>query len=155
MKRVLFSIALFVLCVSGWGVVLADTFCPHKEARRSQQKVKPIVTQKRHASCHETQNGDASGTAALRIENEDTASFTGNKGPCSYCITDQESSTNFFTLALGTALTRRGDSTPVILPRGFDRHIASPFSPLIHARQHAPPGRRTLQRHVLLNVFLI
>lgn len=155
MKRVSLCIAFLVLFVSGWGVVLADTLCPHKQARRTQQKAESIVKQDRHASCHDTQKSDATNTTVLGSEGEESASFTGNKGPCSYCITKPESPTNFFMLAPGAELTRRGAATPVMLPPAFNRHIAIPFAPPIQARQHAPPGRHTLQRHVLLNVFLI
>lgn len=160
MKRILLICVTVVLFVSGWGVVLADTLCPHKQASRALAKAEPVVTRVQGSSCHEEmgqggmETADAPSEAEPHASDEQTTSFTGHTGLCTHCFSTPETQTNLLVLARGTELTKRDAGTPVALPSSFLSTHADLFAPPVQARQHAPPGRLS-RRHLLLSVFLI
>jgi hypothetical protein len=156
MKRVLLILIISLLFVSGWGIVLADTLCPHKQARRAHQGVEPVVKHERGSSCHAEMARDeveANETPAAE-EEEQRASFEGQTGPCTHCITNPETPTNLFAFARATELSKRDARAAVLPPSSFLSPFATSFAPPVQARQHAPPGTLS-RRHLLLSVFLI
>ena len=160
MKRVLLILIISVLFVGGWGVVLADTLCPHKQASRAQKKAEPVVTHGQGSSCHAEMAMDDMEPAAAPTDNEPSAedeqraSFSGHTGLCTHCFSRTETPANLFVFARGTELSKRDAGVPVALPASFSSPFASLFAPPIQARQHAPPGTLS-RRHLLLSVFLI
>lgn len=160
MKRVLLILIISVLFVSGWGVVFADTLCPHKQASRAQAKAEPVVTHGQGSTCHEemamdgVESADASSADEPSVKDKQSVSFTGHTGLCTHCIGKPETQTNLLVLARGTELTKRDAVTPIALPFSFLSPSASLFAPPVHARQHAPPGSLS-RRHLLFSVFLI
>lgn len=156
MKRVLLILIISLLFVSGWGTVLADTICPHKQARRAHERVEPIAQHREGSSCHEEMASDeaeATKTTA-DAEDEQRASLEGQTGPCTHCITNPETPANLLVFTRGAEISKRDAGVPALLPSGYLSPFAASFAPPVQARQHAPPGTLS-RRHLLLNVFLI
>ena len=156
MKRVLLILIISLLFVSGCGAVLADTLCPHKQARRAHQRVEVVIEHGQRSSCHAEMASDELKPADTLSteEQEQRASFEGQTGPCTHCITSPETQINLFVLTRGTELSKRDAGAAVLLPSGFLSPFAASFAPPVQARQHAPPGINP-RRHLLLSVFLI
>ena len=155
MKRVLLILIISLLFLSGWGVVLADTLCPHKQARRAQQKSGPVMAHEQRSSCHaEMAMDDAETSSATSAEDEERASVTGHTGLCNHCISRPETQDTLFIFARGTEQTKRDAAAPLLPSANSLSPFAASFAPPVRARQHAPPVKLA-RRHLLLNIFLI
>ncbi len=155
MKKVLLILVLSLLFLSGWGVVLADTLCPHKQARRVQQKTEPVMAHGQAPSCHAEMAMDDAGTAgATSAEDEERASVTGHTGLCNHCVSRPETQDTLFIFARGTEQTKRDAAAPLLPAANSLSPFAISFAPPIRARQHAPPAKLS-RRHLLLSIFLI
>jgi len=155
MKRVWLILIISLLFVSGWTVVLADTLCPHKQARRAQQKTRPATAHGQRPSCHAEMAMDDEETAgATSAEDEERASVTGRAGLCNHCFSRPETQTNLFIFARGTEQTKRDAAAPLLPAADSLSLFADSFAPPIRATQHAPPAKPA-RRHLLLSIFLI
>jgi hypothetical protein len=155
MKRVLLILVISLLFVSGWGVVLADTLCPHKQARRAQQRTESAMAHGQRPSCHaEMAMDDAENAGATSAEDEERISVTGHTGLCNHCVSRPENQTNLFIFARGTEQTKRDAAAPLLPAANSLSPFASSFAPPVRARQHAPPVKLA-RRHLLLSIFLI
>ncbi|MBC7909281.1 MAG: hypothetical protein H7Y30_02200 [Pyrinomonadaceae bacterium] len=156
MKRVLLILIISLLFVSGWGVVFADTLCPHKQARRAHERIETVAQHREGSSCHEEMASDEAEAIEPPDAEEEAqrASFEGQTGPCTHCITNPETPANLLVFTRVAELSKRDAGVPVLPPSGFLSSFATSFAPPVQARQHAPPGTLS-RRHLLLNVFLI
>lgn len=148
MKRVLLIFVSSLLFVSGWGIVLADTLCPHKQASRAlqqQQAGQPVMAHGQESPCHKAKDEpEADKTGAVLDHHTEI---------CTHCFRSPETQARLFARAPETA---KRDACDVIAqpPVGFLSQPHASFAPPVQARQHAPPGTRA-RRHLLLNLFLI
>jgi hypothetical protein len=74
--------------------------------------------------------------------------------PCEHCLSHSQGATTPATLREAEQSPRGADLTPPLPPA---RHVTIAAAPAraIFAREHAPPGAASSDRHVLISVFRI
>lgn len=166
-----FFISVLLLCalaLSGWGVVLAATLCPHA-ARAAAAAVIVTTTASKtdgHASCHAESGapaahqssstheamGDAEAMSPSKAESPAlTAQHVGGCRPC--CV----SQSNLPTAPVSPRESQQGGRGKSHAASQDVKTIApmvTAFVPAVVPTQGSPPGQ-LIRRHILLSVFII
>jgi len=147
------SMLLLALILSAWGNLLAAALCPHMGQD--------------HACCHAQiahHPANHQGMAGMRMNEMQTEpaaeqkteaeAFSQLAVPCEHCMTHSQLATSPATLREADQ-TKRGEDLAPSLALSDRASIATSFSTVISAREHAPPGASTSARHLLINIFRI
>jgi hypothetical protein len=150
MKRLLLILVVSLLFVSGWGHVLAAAFCQNMQDMPVCHRQEENVS----TSPHEGHEGMEMGDVQNQPSATESTARALEQPFVSCCVSRPE-------VPPSPVITRKGaeqskqDLGALIKPvlKAFTPQIPS-FASLVTSRQHAPPGA-SIQRHVLISVFLI
>jgi hypothetical protein len=149
-----FGITLLMLLVSGWGNVLAATFCPHAMGAQAQVNV-----QKAAAPQHDSPEQEMGGmqmthaSGAGHCDSKVTA-FDQPAGICTHCFGQNEFPPASSSLQRELTL-KKGDVGTIVKPEAITPiSLSLVHTPQFLPTQNAPPGASN-RKHLLLSVFLI
>ena len=150
MKRLLLICVISLLCVSGWGHVLAAAFCPNMQDMPGCAMQSASTSTPTHEGHEGMEMGDMQNRSSAPEDN-----LGALERRLASCCASRPEAPPAPVVASRAAQQSKEDFGAILKPAlKAIAALAPSFAPPVTSRQHAPPGATT-PRHVLISVYLI